>query len=251
EIDPAEVREEVTGGVVLREWDLFLVLVEDLRVEPEAPELLDEDIERLGDPRWLDLLALDDGLVRLDTSEDVVRLHGEQLLEDVGGAVGLEGPHLHLAEPLAAELRLATERLLGDEAVRTGRPGVDLVLDEVVELEHVDVADGDRSIEHLAGAAVAEVDLAVLRQAGVAQLVLDLRLVRTVEHGGRGLQALLVEGPAEVRLEDLADVHPARHAERVEDDVDRRAVRQERHVLGGQHVGGTALLSMAGGPLIA
>jgi hypothetical protein len=30
--------------------------------------------------------------------------------------------------------------------------------------------------------------------------------------------------PAEVGLEDLADVHPARHAERVEDDVDRGAV---------------------------
>src|SRR5205085_2020245 len=30
--------------------------------------------------------------------------------------------------------------------------------------------------------------------------------------------------PAEVRLEHLSDVHPARHAERVEDDVDRPAV---------------------------
>ena len=48
--------------------------------------------------------------------------------------------------------------------------------------------------------------------------------------------AVLVEDavrgrPAEVRLEDLADVHPARHAERVEHDVDGRAVLEERHVL--------------------
>ena len=37
--------------------------------------------------------------------------------------------------------------------------------------------------------------------------------------------------PAEVDLEDLTDVHAARHAERVEHDVDRAAVLQVRHVL--------------------
>src|SRR3954451_4079559 len=88
--DPAEVGEQVAGGVVLRQRDLLVVLVEDLRVEPEAPQLLDEDLEGLGDPRGLDLLALHDGLVRLDAPEDVVRLHGQQLLEDVRGPVGLE-----------------------------------------------------------------------------------------------------------------------------------------------------------------
>ena len=34
-------------------------------------------------------------------------------------------------------------------------------------------------------------------------------------------------------LEDLADVHPARHAERVEHEVDRRAVLEIGHVLVG------------------
>src|SRR6185369_4098495 len=169
-----------------------------------------------------------DGFIRLDTSEDVIRLHGEQFLKDVRGAVRLERPDLHLAEALAAELGLATERLLGDQAVRAGRPGVDLVLDEVVELEHVDVANGDRAVEDLAGPTIAEVDLAVLGQrlldavdlvAGLPQLGLDLLLGRAVEDGGRRLLALRVERPAEVRLKDLADVHPARHAERVEDDV--------------------------------
>src|SRR6185295_3310056 len=181
-----------------------------------------------GDAWRLDLLALDDRLVRLDAAQDVVGLDRQQLLQDVRGAVGLERPDLHLAEALAAELRLATQRLLRDQAVRPGRPGVDLVLDEVVELEHVDVADGDRAVEDLAGPTVAQVDLAVLGQrlldavdlvAGLPQLGLDLLLRRAVEDGGRGLLALGVERPAEMRLEDLADVHPRRHAERIEDDV--------------------------------
>ena len=54
-----------------------------------------------------------------------------------------------------------------------------------------------------------------------------------------------------MRLEDLADVHPARHAERVEDDVDGRAVGQVGHVLGGQDLGDHALVAVAAGHLVA
>src|SRR6476646_7120016 len=260
EVDPTEIGQQVARSVVFRQGDLLLVRVEDLGVEAEAPQFLDEDLEGLGDPRWLDLLALDDGLVRLDASEDVVRLDGEQLLQDVRGAVRLERPDLHLAETLSAELGLATERLLGDEAVGSGRPRVDLVLDEVVELEHVDVADGDRPVEQRAGPPVAEIDLAVLRERHRlavdhvrrgAELGLDVVLVGAVEDRGRRLLALLVECPPEVGLQDLADVHPARHAERVEDDVDGRAVRQERHVLGRQDLGDDALVAVAAGHLVA
>ena len=48
------------------------------------------------------------------------------------------------------------------------------------------------------------------------------------------LLAETARGPAEVRLEDLPDVHARRHAERVQHDVDRRAVGQVRHVLLGE-----------------
>ena len=58
-------------------------------------------------------------------------------------------------------------------------------------------------------------------------------------------------GPAEVGLEDLADVHPARHAERVEHDVDRRPVLEERHVLLGDDLRDDALVAVAAGELVA
>src|SRR5436190_6265350 len=58
-------------------------------------------------------------------------------------------------------------------------------------------------------------------------------------------------GPAEVRLEHLADVHPARHAERVEDDVDRTTVGQERHVLLGHDLRDDAFVAVAAGELVA
>src|SRR3954470_19356071 len=57
--------------------------------------------------------------------------------------------------------------------------------------------------------------------------------------------------PAEVRLEDLADVHAARHAERVQQDVDGAPVLEERHVLLGHDFGNDALVAMAAGELVA
>ena len=63
-----------------------------------------------------------------------------------------------------------------------------------------------------------------------------------VEHRRDRLEAQLAAGPAQVRLENLADVHTAGHAQRVEQDVHRRAVVQERHVLLGQILAMTPLL---------
>ncbi len=54
-----------------------------------------------------------------------------------------------------------------------------------------------------------------------------------------------------MRLEDLADVHAARYAERVEDHVDRRAVLEERHVLLVDDLRDDALVAVASGELVA
>src|SRR4029079_9677247 len=103
----AQLGQGIRGGV-LDELDLLFILVEHFHVQAEALELLDEHLEGFGHARLLNALALDDGLVGLDATDDVVRLDGEQLLEDVGGAVRFERPHLHLTEALATELGLTT-----------------------------------------------------------------------------------------------------------------------------------------------
>jgi len=54
-----------------------------------------------------------------------------------------------------------------------------------------------------------------------------------------------------VRLENLPDVHTARHAERVEHDVDGRAVRKERHVFDRKDLGDDALVAVASRHLVA
>ena len=65
------------------------------------------------------------------------------------------------------------------------------------------------------------------------------------------LEAEAGAGPAEMGLEDLADVHAARHAERIEHDVDRRAVLEERHVLDRHDLRHHALVAVAAGHLVA
>src|SRR6266853_3352914 len=180
-------------------FNWFLLRLHQLDIQTERLELADENVERLGQTRRKRRIALDDGLVDLRTTDDIVGLRGQKLLQDVRSAVGLERPHLHFAESLSAELRLAAERLLRDERVRPDRPRVDLVVDQVRQLQHVDVADGDVLLEGVARHAVEELRLAALRQAGLIQPVLDLGLGRAVEYRHREVQAERVRSPPEVR----------------------------------------------------
>jgi hypothetical protein len=69
--------------------------------------------------------------------------------------------------------------------------------------------------------------------------------------GSPRLAEPLAGGPTEVGLEDLADVHPARHAQRGQDHVHRAAVLHERHVLFGHDLGDDALVAVAPGELVA
>src|SRR6266849_8755518 len=92
-----------------------------VNVDPQRPDFLHQNVEGFRHSRVDLVVALDDVLVDLGAAVDVVGLDREHLLQRVGGAVGLERPHLHLAESLSAELRLAAERLLGHQTVRTGR----------------------------------------------------------------------------------------------------------------------------------
>src|SRR2546430_9428759 len=52
----------------------------------KAFQLLDQHAERLRDAGLERVVALDDRLVSLDAADDVVRLHGQDLLQDVRGA---------------------------------------------------------------------------------------------------------------------------------------------------------------------
>ena len=108
---------------------------------------------------------------------------------------------------------------------------------------------------------------------GRVEQALDLLLERAVEHRGRNLGAgvgahrslgdassplrgtidlpALLRNPSEVSLEHLAEVHATGDTERVEDDVDRGSVGEERHVLDRQDLRDDALVAVTTGELVA
>ena len=86
---------------------------------------------------------------------------------------------------------------------------------------------------------------------GLREVVLDLLLRGAVEDGAREVQAQDLGRPAQVRLQDLAHVHARGHAQRVQHDLHRRAVREVRHVLLGQDARDDALVAVAAGHLVA
>src|SRR3989304_7636626 len=108
----SELRDPRGGG--FRQGPPLLFFVQSLHRQSQALQLLHQHLEGLRHARLLDVLPLNDRFVGFYAADDVVRLDGEELLKDVGGPVGFQRPHLHLAEALPAELSLATQRLLRD-----------------------------------------------------------------------------------------------------------------------------------------
>src|SRR5271166_3809968 len=93
---------------------LALVGLNQLHVKAQRLQFTNQNVERLRHARLNRRFAFNDGLVDLGAAINVIGLRGEQFLQDVGCSVSLQGPDFHFSEALSAELRLASQRLLGD-----------------------------------------------------------------------------------------------------------------------------------------
>ena len=169
--------------------------------------------------------------------------------------------------------------------------GVDLIVNQVMQLQIVHVSDGYRAVEELAGAAVAQSDLSVSAQrhslpelsvlqmaaqilhhlrlqgififlleilpgsvyivVGHVQGVHDVILVGAVEHGGGDIEAQRSRREAQVQLQHLPDIHTGRHAQRIQHDIQGTSVGQEGHILHGKHAGHNTLVSVTSCHLVA
>src|SRR3989338_4908820 len=89
-----------------------------LDVKRETAYLVRKHGERRRGTGMIDGLALDYGVEGGRATLDIVGLDSEHLPERVVRAIAEKCPHFHLAEALAAVLRLAAERLLSDERIR-------------------------------------------------------------------------------------------------------------------------------------
>ena len=102
----------VLVAVVVSEVDNVAVLIENSYVKAETLKLSYHYLEGLRNAGLRNGLALNDSLVGLLTSHQVIGLDGQDLLKRISCAVSLQSPNLHLTETLAAELSLTAQRLL-------------------------------------------------------------------------------------------------------------------------------------------
>src|SRR5690625_2278415 len=155
----------------------------DMNFETETHKLLQQYFELFGNNSFRQIFTFDDRFVNLGATLHIITLHGQHLLEDTGGSVGVECPHLHLTKTLATKLGFTTQRLLCNKGVGTNGTGMHLVLNQVIELQHVDISNGRLLIHLQTGLAIIKSDPAIFRQACLLQLLLDLFVRGTIKNG--------------------------------------------------------------------
>ena len=89
------------------------------------------------------------------------------------------------------------------------------------------------------------------RQTRFGQTAVDDLFAGTVEHRRDGLEAQFGSGPTQVRFQNLSDVHTAGNAQRIQHDLQRSSVLEERHVFHRQDLGDNAFVSVTSGHLVA
>ena len=248
----------------LLEVDLLVVLVKYLDIETEGLELLDKNSERLRNTRVRNRLALYNRFIGLYSSDNVIGLDGEYFLKRICRAVCFQRPYFHLTETLTAELSLTAQRLLRNECVRTCRTRVDLIVNEMMQLEVIHIADRYKAVELFSRSAVYKLRFCVLRHGYLGEIyagtvlalisgslllrhsehLSDVLLVSAVEYRSHYLPAESLGGIAEMDFQHLTDVHTGRNAERVKNDIERSTVGQERHILLVEYARNNALVTV-------
>ena len=145
-----------------------------VNTECKTLQFVQEHVKRLGQTRCREGFTFDDCLIGTCTTGDIIRLDGKDLLEHMSGTVCLQCPNLHLSETLTTELSFTSKRLLGNQAVRTDRTGVHLIIDHVTELHEVSHTDSSHLVERLTGLTIIELCLTGTRQTGFVGPLIQL-----------------------------------------------------------------------------
>ena len=128
---------------------------------------------------------------------------------------------------------------------------MNLVLHHMVQLHHINLADRHLLVKKFSRPSVAKLDFSVFRQTGFFKLFSDFFFRGSVETGGNGVIAEFFRRPAQVSFQYLTDIHTRSHAERIKNNVHRRAVFQVWHIFQRQYFGNNAFVAVPAGQFVA
>src|SRR5450756_723895 len=150
-----------------------------LQVQPKPAKFLHKNVKRLWRARFEEVVSFCETFVRHTSALKIVRFDRQHLLQYGRGTIRLQGPYFHFSKALATELCLATDWLLGNESVATGRARVHLIFGQVNQLEDVCFSYGNLAIEVLAIDPISNVLFAAVIQSSFAKKGFDLFLGST------------------------------------------------------------------------
>ena len=107
---------------------------------------------------------------------------------------------------------------------------MNLVIYQMVELEHIHISNCYRIIKPFAGSAVAETQLSCSRIPAFVEKLDNVFFGCTVEYRGGNIPALLLCSKAEMNLQYLSYIHSGRYTQRIEHYLKRLTVFQEWHI---------------------
>ena len=126
-----------------------------------------------------------------------------------------------------------------------------LVFYHVAELQEVGHTDGSRLVELLAGLTIIYIGRAEAGQTCLVGPLGEVVELGTVEDRSGKLDTELLTGSTEDGFEDLTEVHTRGHTHRVEHQVYRTSVLEERHILGTYDLGNDTLVTVTTSELVA
>ena len=128
---------------------------------------------------------------------------------------------------------------------------MNFIVNQMVQLQIIHITHRHRAVKRLAGAAVIKDSFRVLTHTGLGQDCRNIIIIRAVKNRCSHMQTQPFGGHAQVGFQNLADVHTGRYAQRVQHNLHRRAVRQERHILLRQNPGNNTFVTVTTSHFIA
>ena len=125
-----------------------------------------------------------------------------------------------------------------------------LVINHVSQFQHVDHTHGCRLVETFSRSSVIQIGGSESRHTCLVRVFVDIVQRGTIKNRSCKLQSQILSGPTQHGFEYLSQVHTGRHTQRIQTNINRSSVRQERHILYPYHAGYNTLVTVTSCHLI-
>ena len=121
----------------------------------------------------------------------------------------------------------------------------------MTEFDHIDDTNSCRLIEPVTCTTVSKHCLAISWHPCFVGIIAYFIDIGTVKNRSTELKAKFRTCPAEHCFINLTKVHTGRHSKRVEDNIHRCTITQERHILFSYNLGNNTFITMSSGHFVA